>query len=71
MKICESMLERYFNITNGPLSIIIPESKLEELLEDCDKVVKKCRYSVNNVCPNYLCYQMANKYNIKNYEGEK
>lgn len=71
MKICERLLERYFSIANGPLAEIIDPSRLEMLLNDCEVVINKCQYSVNNVCPNYKCLDMAKKYSLKDYEGIK
>ena len=70
MKICEILLQKYDTIKNGPLSEIVPESKLEELLKDYKSIKRKCSLKNNNVCPLIECYKVAKKYNLKNYEGK-
>ena len=64
MTLCDLLKEKIDNIQNSYLIDILPESMINSMIQDYDKMREGCLVKYKQLCPRNFCIDISTKYNL-------
>ena len=65
MKLCDLVLQKYFDIKNSHLVDFVDSWRIEKISEDYESMLKNCTIAYHKRCPSNYCKEKASYYGIK------